>query len=64
MGINRELILIMAVMAVMGAIGILTLFGGIMGIAVLEKGVWTVMGMLSGLSGILFGIILLLYIRL
>ena len=46
-------------MAVMGAIGILAFICGIMGIDIDDMGVGTTTGMLFGLTGFLFAIIIL-----
>lgn len=60
--IDVKTVFAIIIMAVMGAIGILALGCGILGISFTQLGWMTSVGMMSGLSGILFGIILLFYL--
>ena len=54
-----EMILMIGAMALMGAIGIIALICGILGMDVYDVGVKNVAGMMIGLTGLLFGGILL-----
>lgn len=56
---KMETLFTIGAMAVMGAIGILALFCALMGVEFVEVGIHTILGMLFGLSGFLFAIILL-----
>lgn len=55
-----ETILMIAGMALMGAIGIIALFCGLFGVDIFDVGAKTIAGMLLGMTGFLFGIILLI----
>ena len=54
-----ETLFTIGAMAFMGAIGIIGLFCALMGIEFVEIGIYTILGMLFGLTGFLFAIILL-----
>lgn len=54
MNTERENILIMMVMAVMGAIGCYALICAMVGVEVAELGVLTNAGLLSGFTGLIF----------
>lgn len=57
-----ETVLMIGGMAAMGAVGIVALFCGIFGIDIFEVGVTNMVWMLLGVTGFLFGIILLVTI--
>lgn len=55
-----ETLLMIGGMALMGAVGIIALICGVLGIDILDVGAETVTGMMIGLAGFLFGIMLLI----
>lgn len=59
MKLDRETIMIIAIMAIMGAIGIVSLLGAMLGISFAKLGAVTVSGLLLGTAGLIFGILII-----
>ena len=59
MKLNHELLLTMAVMALVGALGIVAFFCSMFGIDIYQVGMATISGIVFGLTGILFALFLL-----
>ena len=59
MKIDKETIIIIAIMALMGAIGIVSLLGAMLGISFAKLGAVTVSGLLLGTAGLIFGVLII-----
>lgn len=59
---DMETLFIVVICSIMLSIGIITFFGGLTGIAILEMGMLTVGGIFLGLAGIIFGIMAFMYL--
>lgn len=59
MKIDKETIMIIAIMALMGAIGIVSLLGAMFGISFAKLGAATVSGLVLGAAGLIFGVLII-----
>lgn len=59
MKLDKETIMIIAIMAIMGAIGIVSLLGAMLGISFAKLGAATVSGLLLGTAGLIFGVLII-----
>lgn len=59
MKINKETIIIIAIMALMGAVGIVSLLGAVFGISFAKLGAVTVSGLVFGTAGLIFGVLII-----
>ena len=59
MKIDKETIMIIAIMALMGAVGIVSLFGAVFGISFAKLGAVTVSGLVFGTAGLIFGVLII-----
>ncbi|MEE1304847.1 MAG: hypothetical protein U0K68_06825 [Agathobacter sp.] len=57
-----DTLIIALIISLMMAIGTIALLGGVVGVAVIELETLSVLGMILGLTGINFGIILYMYL--
>ena len=55
--LDKETLLILAVISVMAAIGTLAFIGGLVNIEIMDVGIRNLIGMTSGLSGGIFGVL-------
>lgn len=55
--LDKETLLILAVISVMAAIGTLAFIGGLVNIEIMDVGIRNLIGMTSGLSGEIFGVL-------
>ena len=59
MKIDKETIMIIAIMALMGAVGIVSLLGAMFGISFAKLGTVTVSGLVLGTAGLIFGVLII-----
>ena len=59
MKIDKETIIIIAIMALMGAVGIVSLLGAVFGISFAKLGAVTVSGLVFGTAGLIFGVLII-----
>lgn len=59
MKIDKETIIIIAIMALMGAVGIVSLLGAVFGISFAKLGAVTVSGLVFGTAGLIFGALII-----
>ena len=59
MKIDKETIIIIAIMALMGAVGIVSLLGAVCGISFAKLGAVTVSGLVFGTAGLIFGVLII-----
>lgn len=59
MKIDKETIIIIAIMALMGAVGIVSLLGAVFGISFAKLGTVTVSGLVFGTAGLIFGVLII-----
>lgn len=59
MKINKETIIIITIMALMGAVGIVSLLGAVFGISFAKLGAVTVSGLVFGTAGLIFGVLII-----
>ena len=59
MKIDKETIIIIAIKALMGAVGIVSLLGAVFGISFAKLGAVTVSGLVFGTAGLIFGILII-----
>lgn len=59
MKIDKETIMIIAIMAFMGAVGIVSLLGAMFGISFAKLGAVTVSGLVLGTAGLIFGVLII-----
>lgn len=55
--LDKETLLILAIISVMAAIGMLAFIGGLVNIEIMDVGIRNLIGMTSGLSGGIFGVL-------
>ena len=55
--LDKETLLILAIISVMAAIGTLAFIGGLVKIEIMDVGIQNLIGMTSGLSGGIFGVL-------
>ncbi len=59
MKIDKETIMTICIMAIMGAIGIVSLFGAVLGVSFAKLGLATVLGLILGTAGLIFGVLVI-----
>lgn len=59
MKIDKETVIIICIMAIMGAIGIVSLCGAVLGISFAKLGLATVLGLVLGTAGLIFGVLVI-----
>lgn len=55
MELDKETIITILIIAIMGAIGIVTLVGAMFGLSFAKLGIITVLGLIVGVAGLIFG---------
>lgn len=59
MKIDKETVMTICIMAIMGAIGIVSLFGAVLGVSFAKLGFATVLGLILGTAGLIFGVLVI-----
>ena len=55
MELDKETIITILIMAIMGSIGVVTLVGAMLGLSFAKLGIITVLGLIVGVAGLIFG---------